>query len=85
MSQVHLHIDRIVLRGVDPANRQALVHGLQQELARVLADPAARAALTRSQRTPVLRLGRITMTPGATGARNFGAGVARAIGKGMSR
>jgi hypothetical protein len=83
MSTVHLHIDRIVLRGVDAADRQALVQGLQAELARVLADPKTRAGMTTSRHVPVLRLGRMTMTPGNAGARSFGAGVARAIGKGM--
>lgn len=85
MSRIHLHIDRIVLRGVDAADRHALVQGLQTELARVLVDPEARAAMKASRRVPVLRLGRMAMTPGPAGARSFGTGVARAIGKGIRR
>lgn len=85
MSKVYLHIDRIVLRGVDGADRQALVQGLQSELGRVLADPVNRAAMTVSKQVPVLRLGKMTLTPGTAGARTFGAGVARAIGKGLER
>ena len=85
MSQIHLHIDRIVLRGIDPADREVLLQSLQSELARVLAEPAAQAALARSRRTPVLRLGKMLMTPGPAGARKLGSGIARAIGKGISR
>lgn len=80
---VTLQIDRLVLRGIDPADKHALADGLKTELVRVLADPLMRAAILRSHRTPVLRLGRMTMEPGMAGARTLGKGVAKAIGKGM--
>jgi hypothetical protein len=80
---VSLQIDRLVLRGIDPADQRALADGLKTELARVLADPSMRAAMLRSRRTPVLRLSRMTMEPGMAGARALGKGVAKAIGKGM--
>ena len=83
MSNIHLNIDRIVLRGIDPADRNALSNGLKTELARLLADPTARAAMTRSRRTPVLRLGTMPLTPGITGARKLGIQVANGIGKGL--
>ena len=82
MSRVRVNIDSLVLGGLDPGARKALVEGLRAELSRALSDPAARAAWTRSQRTPVLRLGRMTLQPGATGGRALGVGVARAIAKG---
>jgi hypothetical protein len=85
MSPIHVHIDRIVLRGVDPADRDALVSGLKSELARVLAHPEAAASYAVTRRTPVMRLGQIAMEPGLGGARKFGNSVARAIGKGMAR
>jgi hypothetical protein len=85
MSRIHVNIERIVLRGIDPADRQALVNGLNTELARMLADPAARAAIAQSRRTPVLRLGKLSMGQGTAGARALGGGIARAIGKGISR
>ena len=85
MNRIHINIDRIVLRGIDPADRQALVNGLKTELARMLADPAERAAISQSRRTPVLRLGKMSMGQGAAGARLLGGGIARAIGKGISR
>jgi hypothetical protein len=80
---VTLRIDRLVLRGIDPADKHALADGLKTELARLLADPSMRAAMMRSRRTPVLRLGRVAMEPGMAGARALGKGVAKAIGKGM--
>jgi hypothetical protein len=81
MSRIDLKIDRVVLRGVDPADRHALVNGLRSELARILADPAARAAWARSRRMPVLRVGTMTWEPGRAGARRLGGGIARAIGR----
>lgn len=82
MSRVRVNIDSLVLKGVDPIARKALVEGLRAELSRVLSDPAVRGAWTRSQRTPVLKLGRMPLEPGAAGGRGFGGGLARAIAKG---
>jgi hypothetical protein len=81
--RVTVKIDRLVLRGVDAANRDALVRGLAAELERVLADPAMRAALVRSNSTPVLRLAALRMEPGIGGAHRLGVGIARGIGKGV--
>jgi hypothetical protein len=85
MSNINVTIDRVVLRGFDPADRQALVNGLQAELTRLLSDPATRASWSRSRRTPVLRLGKMPMGQGIAGARKLGGGIARAIGKGIAR
>jgi hypothetical protein len=85
MSRIHVTIDRIVLRGIDPADRQALVNSLKAELSRMLADPATRATLPNSRRTPAMRLGRMPLGQGTAGARKLGTGIARAIGKGITR
>jgi hypothetical protein len=85
MSDIQVTIDRLVLRGFDPADRVAFVRGLKSELARVLAQGDVRASCGASQRTPVLRLGTMPLAQGPAGARKFGADVARAIGKGMVR
>ena len=85
MSPIHVHIDRIVLRGIDPSDRHALVSGLKTELARVLADPATQSGMGKSRRTPVMRLGAMPMEQGTVGARKLGGGIARAIGKGIKR
>lgn len=85
MSPIHVHIDRVVLRGIDPSDRHALVAGLKTELARVLADPALQGGMTQSRRTPVMRLGKMPVEQGIGGARKLGGGIARAIGKGIKR
>ena len=83
MSVIHVTIDQLALKGFEPADRKALVEGLRTELSRVLSDPATRAEWARSRRTPVLRLGRMPLEPGAAGGRKFGSSVARGIGKGF--
>jgi hypothetical protein len=84
MSNIQVTIDRLVLRGFDPADRIAFVYGLKSELARVLVQPDLRARYA-SQRMPVLRLRLMPLAQGSVGARKLGIGVARAIGKGMVR
>lgn len=83
VSRIQLTIDHIVMRGFDPADRDAILVGLRAELERALADPATRAEWARSHRTPVLKLGRIPFTPGPSGGRTFGTRVGGAIGKGL--
>jgi hypothetical protein len=80
---IEINIDRLVLRGIDPSDRKALVEGLQAELSRILADPRASGQRMQSARTPLLRLGRMPLEPGPTGGRKFGGGLARAIGRGL--
>jgi hypothetical protein len=84
VSRIDVTIDRLVLRGLDPAARTALVQGLRAELEQVLGDPAKRAELS-SRKTPLLRLGQVPLQPGISGARNLGRTVARAVGKGGMR
>jgi hypothetical protein len=80
---VRIRIDQLVLKGFEPAERQALVEGLQSELYHVLSDRAIRAEWARPRRTPVLRLGRLPLESGTVGARRFGGSVVRAVGKGL--
>jgi hypothetical protein len=83
MSRIRLTIDQLVLKGIDGADRHALVDGLKGELSKVLADPATRAEWARTRRTPVLRLGKMPLESGSSGSRRMGAQIARAIGKGL--
>jgi hypothetical protein len=83
MSRIRVTIDRIVLKGMESADRNALVQSLRSELSRVLSDPTTRAEWARPHRTPVLKLGRMPLEPGPAGGRKFGSGMARAIGKGL--
>ncbi len=81
MSRVRVTIDRLALRGFESAERKALTEGLETGLSRFLADAGARAAWARTHRTPVIKLGAMPFEGGPAGGRNFGARVARAIGK----
>jgi hypothetical protein len=81
MSRVRVTIDQLVLKGLEPVERKALVEGLQRELSQVLSDPVARAEWARPHRTPVLRLGQLPLESGASGGRKFGKQMARAIGR----
>jgi hypothetical protein len=80
---IEVNIERLVLRGIDPADRKALVEGLQAELSRILAEPQSDEERMQSRRTPLLKLGRMPLEPGPSGGRKFGSGVARAINRGM--
>jgi hypothetical protein len=84
-ARVNVTIDRLVLRGVAPADRPHLIASLQAELTRILSNPETRAEWVRSQRLPVLRLGNLPFTPGPTGSRRLGTGIAGAIGRRMVR
>jgi hypothetical protein len=81
MSRIRVSIDRLVLRGLDAGQQTALTAGLQRELSRLLADRAAGAEWARERRTPVLRLGRMSLEPGLSGGKKFGAGLARGIAR----
>jgi hypothetical protein len=79
-------IDRLVLRGVDPADRRAFVAGLETELARVLKEQAVQTGWVAGPRTvPTLHLGPVPMQPGLVGAHSLGAHVALSLGRGIKR
>jgi hypothetical protein len=80
---IEVNIDRVVLRGIDPSDRKAMIEGLEAELSRILADPGSGGQKIQSRRMPVLKLGRMPLEPGPAGGRKFGSGVARAIGRGV--
>jgi len=83
MRRINLTIEKLVLRGFEPADRTALIEGLQQELLRILTGPATRAMPARSRGTPVLKLDPMPFSLGPSGSRDFGIRVAQAIGKGL--
>jgi hypothetical protein len=85
MSRLSVMIDRLVLNGFEPEQRQALVEALQGELSRALSEPATIAALMNSQRIPTMRLDPMPLDAGRSGSRKLGAGIARAIGKSLKR
>jgi len=79
MRRVTVTIDRLTLRGVDPAHRHALVEALKAELERMLADPASGVDRVRSRSVAVVRGGQAPAEPGLGGA------VARTIAKEVGR
>jgi hypothetical protein len=79
MSRVRVTIDELALTGFAPPERKALVDGLRAELSRALADPAARREWAHAHRTPVIKLGQMTLEPGIAGGRKFGGGLAHSI------
>jgi hypothetical protein len=83
MSRINVTIDRLVLRGFERADGEAVADGLKRELSRLLSDPATRSELIRSRRTPVLRLPAVGLENGISGLRKFGSGTARSIAKGI--
>ena len=80
---IEVNIDRVVLRGIEPSDRKAMIEGLEAELSRILAAPLSDGRKIQSLRTPVLKLGRMPLERGAAGGRKFGSGLARAIARGV--
>jgi hypothetical protein len=55
MKQVHVHIERLVLRGVTSVDRDAVVLALQAEIARQLREPGVAERLATAPSRPTLR------------------------------
>lgn len=64
MTRVVLHINRLVLRGVDPADAGAVATALRTELAQLLRADAGATLADRA----VLRAGRVHLAPDNPGA-----------------
>jgi hypothetical protein len=69
MKRIVLHIDRLVLRGFDPADGDRLAEGLRQELGALLATAETAQAMTVWQSTPRLRAGTVHIDHGAPPVR----------------
>lgn len=83
MSRIRVNIDYLVLSGFEPLEGNALAKALESQLQQLLADPAKRGNWARPHRTPVLKLGRMPLQAGTSGASRFGRRVANAIGRGL--
>ena len=79
--QVHVHIGRLVLRGVAADQREAIAAGLREELGRQLARSAD---ALRERHVPALRLPPITIAEGR-GPEQQGRLAGRALAKGLMR
>ena len=83
VSRIRLTIDRVVLNGFEHVEAKALATTLESQLSQVLADKGTRNTWAHPHRTPVLKLGRMPLEPGTTGAQNFGKTLGRAVGRGL--
>ena len=83
MRRIHLTIDRLALPEMTSRDRQVFLEALQGELHGILSDRETQGTWAKPHRTPVLRLQAKALEGGPAGARTFGVGVARAIGKGL--
>jgi hypothetical protein len=82
MKRVIVHIDSLVLRGFNHEDGRAIAAGLQQELARLFADPHLARQFTARGDVSRLKLGNIRIAPGSK-PQHIGAEAARGIGKEM--
>jgi hypothetical protein len=87
VSRVVVHVDRLVLRGVDARDGQAVAAGLQAELTRMLAEPGVASQWGAVRDLPPMRLPRVRIHDGAgVGWQSeLGGAAARGIGKAMRR
>jgi hypothetical protein len=79
--RVHVTIDRLVLRGFPPEQRDVIAAGLARELSDLLATPEGRRALGSSRSVARLQPERFATTPASTPG-DVGAAAARSIVKG---
>jgi hypothetical protein len=82
--RVHLHVDRLVLRGFARADRDAIVRGLDAELVRLLSDAAVNGGFEAGSSRAALPPARFTVSPDAAPAQVGGA-AARAVVDGVRR
>ena len=81
---VDLHIERLVLEGIDlaPGDSAALEAALTNELARLLAEGGIGAGLRHGGAMPAVEAGRLDLKGGERPA-GLGQGIARAVYAGM--
>ena len=83
MMRVLVHIDRLVLQGIDRADSAALAEGLQAELRALLRSDGAISALAAHQAADTVHAGKARV-PQGTDAALIGRAVAGRIVRGES-
>lgn len=78
MKRVRVHIDRLVLRGFRPEDRQAIAGALQETLGRMLSDPGVAEPLIERGNIARLKLPNIATDSSST-PEQIGGGVAQAL------
>ncbi len=82
MKRVHVHIDRLVLRGVPGGDQAALVEALNEELRQRFADPGVLEAVTTGGNRKRLQADKLRITPQQSVQRT-GRQLARSIVRGF--
>jgi hypothetical protein len=83
VSRIRVNINRLVLNGFGQLEGKTLAEALRSQLSQGLADATSRNDWALSHRTPVLKLGRMPLPAGTTGASSFGKQMAGAIVRGL--
>ncbi|MCZ4312663.1 hypothetical protein O4H66_04545 [Comamonadaceae bacterium G21597-S1] len=83
MKRIVLHVDRLVLNGIDRTDAQALSAALQAELQRLLSVPGATTTMIAAGNQLRVRSAPVTLAPG--GGMQAGQAVAGSIVKGVAR
>lgn len=83
MRRVVVHIENLVLRGFQHADQRALAQGLQEQLFRLLSQPAAIEQLSQLGSIPDVHAGSFVVDPGSRLAR-VGSDAATQICTGLS-
>lgn len=80
MRRVVIHVDNLILRGFRYEDRYAVSAGLQEELARVLAEPDAARHISQLASTPRLQIGNVNIGASANPAQ-VGLAAGNAVGR----
>jgi hypothetical protein len=80
MNTVHVHIERLVLRGVAATDRDAVVQALQAEVERQLSQPGVAERLATAPSRPALRP---APRAASTGAQALGNAAAQQLVQGL--
>ncbi|TVO67363.1 hypothetical protein [Denitromonas ohlonensis] len=82
MTRLVLHIDRLVLTGIDRHDADAVAAGVQAELQRLLAQPGALGTLTGGGDRARIGAGRVAVAHGGNGyatGQAIAGGIARGV------
>lgn len=80
MKRVVVHIDRVTLRGVDPAHREKVVEDFKAALVEQLNLPGAAGSVQAMGHRPSVTL-RADRTPGPHWSRSAGTALGRALAR----
>jgi hypothetical protein len=82
MKRIVLHIDHLLLKGFQQADRHDIASGIQQELTRLYSEPHSASQLMQQGNAARLHIGNVSISHGANG-QHTGKQIARGISKGI--